>query len=115
MKLQLQGQTVRVRLGEREATELLAGGEVKDATATALGSWSRELALGDGAALSRTAAGAWRLVLPALEFRAFAAARPRRDGMDVKVPGPEGSELSVVIEIDVREGRRLRVAADTAS
>lgn len=115
MKLRIQGQEIRVRLGECEAGQLLGGEELTDATLTPFGAWRRQLALGDAAGLSMPAPGTWRLLLPAAEFRAFAAQRPRRDGLALDFGAAGPADLHVVVEIDARESRRHQLAAPIAS
>lgn len=115
MKLQLEGQSARVRLGEAELDRLLAGGRLSDVTSTPLGSWERSLRLGPGAALESTAPGSWALVLPEQAFRAFAGERPRRDGFELALPAGDGGLFRLSVEVDVRESRRRQVGGATAS
>jgi hypothetical protein len=111
MKVQVQGQSIRIRLGEAELDLLLAGETLSDATLTPMGDWQRLLALGPAVALERPSPGCWALVLPEQAFRAFAGERPRRDGFELVLPAAGGTSLQLSVEVDVRESRRRQAGA----
>jgi hypothetical protein len=93
MKIQLDGQSLRLRIGEDELARLL-GGEAVD-TATAL---SPQVVL------------RWRLLLcDSEDFAAFANARPRRDGLHFHWTDTGADPLQVSVEIDVRDSHRRGV------
>lgn len=111
MKIQLDGQRLRLRIGEDELARLL-GGEAVDA-ATALSPqrvlrWRLLLCdietpclLADPEAL--------RVRLPREDFTAFANARPRRDGLHFDWAMIGADPLRVTVEIDVRDSHRRGV------
>ncbi len=106
MKLQLEGQSARIRLGEAELDRLLADEPLAEHVKTPLGVWEWRTVLGDGASLTCEAPGRWLLTIPGSGFRAFAAERPRRDGFAMDLAVPDAGPLQVRIEVDVRESRR---------
>lgn len=112
MKLQLEGQSARIRLGEAELDRLLAGEPQAEDVKTPLGVWGWRAVLGNGASLTCEAPGRWLLTIPGSEFRAFAAERPRRDGFVMDLAVPDAGPLQVSIEVDVRESRRRQVRGD---
>lgn len=114
MKLQLEGQSARIRLGEAELDQLLAGEALADRVKTPLGAWQWSLVLGGHAGLTRPAPGEWQLALPDAAFRAFSAERPRRDGFTLDVSVPDAAPLQVSVEVDVRESRRRQAATAAA-
>ncbi len=114
MKLQLEGQSARLRLGEAELDHLLAGEVLTERTATPLGSWDWHLALGGEGGLTCPVPGRWLLTLPDQAFRAFSAERPRRDGFVLDLSAPDTVPLQVSVEVDVRESRRRQAAAATS-
>ncbi len=111
MKLQVQGQTVRLRLSEQDLQTLLSRGECADRSALGpLGDWSRVLQLADiEHAECEQRGGEWSLRIPRAAFAAFAAERPRRDGLQFELwPEDPARALRVSVEIDVRDSTRQR-------
>jgi hypothetical protein len=111
MKIQLDGQSLRLRIGEDELARLL-GGDTVDA-ATALSSqlvlrW--RLLLCDIEAPNLIAGpDVLRVRLPREDFVAFASARPRRDGLHFEWAETGADPLRVSVEIDVRDSHRRGV------
>ena len=107
MKLQVQGQAVRVRLSEDELAELLDQGRCSDVTSLGmLGRWQRDLMLVPCLVGGLGTEGAtWSLRVPRAAFEAFASERPRRDGFVLPAGGCAGLDLT--IEVDVRDSRKL--------
>lgn len=114
MKIQLDGQSLRLRIGEDELARLLGGDTVDAATS-----------------LSARIALRWRLQLSAIEapvlladadvlcvrlsrdaFEAFASDRPRRDGLHFHWADTGADPLQVTVEIDVRDSHRRGVRRD---
>ena len=111
MKVQLEGQTMRLRIVEDELARLLDGDAVDAATS-----------------LSPQVVLHWRLLLCNIEapsliadadvlcvrlsrdaFKAFASARPRRDGLHFDWTDTGAEPLQVTVEIDVRDSHRRGV------
>ena len=111
MKIQLQGQSLRVRLSEADVETLLTVGHCDDVTTIAgLGHWRRRLWLGESAQLLLSATDdLWQLVVSKKDFTEFVATRPRRDGLQIELAGEGESEaLEISIEVDLRDARRRR-------
>ncbi len=106
MKLQVQGQAVRIRLSEDELGSLLMHGRCSDVTSLGeLGCWQRELVLVPSLAGGLVAEGdAWCLQVPRAAFEAFASERPRRDGF--LMPAGTCAGLDITVEVDVRDSRK---------
>jgi hypothetical protein len=111
MKLQLEGQSARVRLAEAELDRLLAGDALRGLVKTPLGAWAWSLVLGGEASLACPVPGEWRVTAPEADFRAFTSERPRRDGFTLELPVPDSAPLQVSLEVDVRDSRRRQVAS----
>ncbi len=111
MKIQLDGQSLRLRIGEDELAHLLGGGNVGTETALSPQTLLRwRLQLYDIAAPSLVAdAGVLCVRLPRVAFEAFASARPRRDGLDFDWADTGTGPLRVTVEIDVRDSHRRGV------
>jgi len=111
MKLQIEGQKLRVRIDEDELATLLAGGMLESrtqfATAFALRCALR-LAPGTDVALTGTA-DAWRVDLPDAAVRGHAARLPTREGLRFALPGKgDGDMLELLFDVDVRDSVRRR-------
>lgn len=106
MKLQVQGQSVRIRLSEDELAALLSEGQYSDVTSLgSLGGWQRSVMLVPSLAGGLAIEGrTWSLHVPRAAFEAFAGQRPRRDGF--VLPGGDCAGLEITIEVDVRDSRR---------
>lgn len=111
MKIQLDGQSLRLRIGEDELARLL-GGEAVD-TATALSPqvvlrWRLLLCDIEVPGLL-SGPDVLRVRLPREDFAAFANARPRRDGLHFHWTDTGADPLQVSVEIDVRDSHRRGV------
>ena len=109
MKLQIEGQALRLRLSEAELDTVLALGQLENRIACPNGHVAtRQLALIDGAGEPslRGDLMALHIDLPRAAFADFAAERPRRDGF-----GFSGAGLEVSVEVDVRDSRRHQVGS----
>lgn len=114
MKVQLDGQHLRLRIDEDELTHLLAGNTVTMQTNFA-GCFEVDAALHvDGRALPALEgdAGGWRFILPEDEVRALMTRLPTRDGLIWTLSsGPQALELR--FDVDVRDSaRRMRDRKD---
>jgi hypothetical protein len=106
MKLQVDGDQLRLRLTEAELARLGVDGELEQAVPCPDGTAVRyRLRLLETAATAACAGNLMDLlvVLPRGAFLAFAAERPRRDGFAFAC-GP----LRVTVEVDVRDSHRVR-------
>ncbi|MBX3711845.1 MAG: hypothetical protein KF800_07790 [Lysobacter sp.] len=111
MKIQLDGQSLRLRIGEDELARLLGGDAVDAATTLSPQIALRwRLLLCDIAAPElRAAPEALCVRLPREAFEAFASARPRRDGLHFDWTDTGADPLQVTVEIDVRDSHRRGV------
>ena len=115
MKLQLDGQHLRLRIDEDELSRLLAGDVVVARTRFA-GRFAVDATLRIDDRVAPTLEGGiddWRFVLPAGEVRALAARLPTRDGLGWML-SPGADALEVRFDVDVRDSaRRLRDRKDS--
>lgn len=106
MKLQIQSNTLRLRIDERELADLLAGKTLELALQWQ-GASLLELQVMLASALHFSARGAaWRMQLPDDALRAYAEALPRRDALSLRL----ADELTLDFEVDVRDSLRERGA-----
>lgn len=106
MKLQLDGDRLRLRLSEAELTQLSQEGALRQRWRCPDGdSADCRLSLRDEAGEGHCEGNLMdmRIMLPREAFLAFAAERPRRDGFAFDC-GP----LKVLVEVDVRDSHRVR-------
>ncbi len=100
MKLRLRGNSLRLRLTQREVNDLVAIGAVEERTAFgphALLSYA--IAVGEGSAVSASFdAGAIRVTVPLAEARAWATSD--RVGIEGEQATAEGEPLRLLIEKD---------------
>ncbi len=114
MKLQIDGQKLRVRVDEEEFGQLLGGAAVEARTHFA-DAFVIDVALRTTAAQEpgfEGQANEWRIRLPATDLHAHAARLPTRDGLRYRLAGKDASEpLELLFDVDVRDSvkrRRLR-------
>lgn len=110
MRVQLQGQSLRLRIDEAELAELLAGGTVENATRWPDGRNERQqLALAAQYGWRR-GDGSWRMELSDTAVRELAARLPSRDGLSFELALPGAGVLDVLFDVDVRDSVRQRHA-----
>jgi hypothetical protein len=111
MKLQLEGQNLRIRIGEEELARLLGGQAIEVVTQCAdvfAVRCSLALTSVDAASLSGSPAD-WRVALPEAEVRRHASVLPTRDGLHFVLPGArEEDNLQLLFDVDVRDSVRQR-------
>ena len=111
MKLQIEGQHLRVRIDEQELAQLLAGRAVEAGTQFADAfsiRYSLELTPADAATLSGVPT-AWRIAIPEAQARQHAALLPTREGLRFVLPGAdEQASLQLLFDVDVRDSARQR-------
>lgn len=111
MKVQLQHQSVRVRVDEDELARLLAGQTLSNLTRLgAAPPWALLIVLGAQDAASIDCEGhAPRIVLPAALITAYSGRLPCRDGVAFHIE--QGHEaLHLQFDVDVRDSIRQRGA-----
>jgi len=111
MKLQIEGQHLRVRIGEDELAQLLAGKQVRASTQFAGAftmSCTLRLSTGDEARLEG-ASDAWVIDVPEAAARAHAERLPSREGLSFTLDGNSaGDALELLFDVDVRDSVRQR-------
>ncbi|MEV8518858.1 hypothetical protein ABZR86_03565 [Dyella marensis] len=108
MKVQLQDQTLRLRIDEAELAQLLDGASVGNRTQWPDGRVEEHrLVLGQAHGWQRDADG-WQVMLGDAEVRAFVARLPSRDGLEIALPVPGGAPLQLLFDVDVRDSVRHR-------
>lgn len=104
MKLQIEDQSLRVRIGEQELAALLAGQDLEMRTEFAGAfAMSCRLSLGATASLSGSAQ-AWHIVLPRQAVEAHVERLPTREGLRFQL----GEALELLFDVDVRDSVRQR-------
>ena len=111
MKLQIEGQSLRVRIGEDELARLMAGDAIASSTrfaeAFAL-TCTLRLGAGDDACFSGPP-DAWLIELPQGKVRDHAQRLPTREGLKFILAGTgEGAALELLFDVDVRDSVRRR-------
>lgn len=111
MKVQLQQQSVRVRVDEDELARLLAGQTLSNLTRLGTAPpWALLIVLGaQGAATLEYEGHAPRIVLPSALLTAYSERLPCRDGLSFHLE--QGHEpLKLQFDVDVRDSIRQRGA-----
>ena len=110
MKVQLQDQSVRLRLDEAELACLLAGESVENMTRFGgIEGWGMAVSLHGGEQPVLLDGGTFcRLVLPRGAVEALAARLPCRDGLAFDLTLEDGSQLRLQFDVDVRDSVRQR-------
>lgn len=110
MKVQLQGQALRLRIDEAELARLLAGETLCNETHWPDGrAGTQRLALAAQHGWQREASG-WRMELADAPVRDLAARLPSRDGLELELPAPDGAPpLQLRFDVDVRDSARRRL------
>lgn len=110
MKLQIQGQGVRLRIDEAELARLLAGETILNSTRFAperIFTQSLALHTGDLPLLGPEADG-WALRLPRAAVDDYVLRLPCRDALAFELPLPGDASLSLRFEVDVRDSLQAR-------
>jgi len=109
MRVQLEAQSLRLRIDEAELARLLAGEAVENRTQLPDGRIdSQRLQLGPDLAWQREH-DAWQLVLPATDVRALSERLPSRAGLQFAMSVPGAQALQILFDIDVRDSARKRL------
>lgn len=108
MKVQLQGQSLRLRIGEDELARLLAGERVENATTAGVGAILRHrLRMVAGDVPTFDAEQAWDFGLPEAAVRDYVSRLPCRDALEFTLPCSD-TALMLSFEVDVRDSVRRR-------
>ena len=108
MKVQLQGQSLRLRIDEDELARLLGGADVANATRAGGAVLRHAVRLEPGDAPLFTADGdGWCFGLPEAALRDYVARLPCRDALAFTL-GEGGAALALAFEVDVRDSVRHR-------
>lgn len=111
MKLQIEGQNLRVRIGEEELARLLEGEAIVARTAFARAFAMRcTIRLGpDDVAHVAGQSDDWQIEIPEVAVREHAQRLPTREGLSFVLAGPnEGEALELLFDVDVRDSVRQR-------
>ncbi|GAB1596387.1 hypothetical protein [Lysobacter claricitrinus] len=106
MKVQFDGDEVRVRLTRAEFDSLRDGARLRVRLDWPRGAWSLAVAVADAFALNGEG-GDVDVVLPRADLDDLASRLPARDGLHYMVDRPDGA-LALRIEVDLHDGRARR-------
>jgi hypothetical protein len=110
MKLQVHGQSLRLRIDEAELTRLLAGETILNTTTLGAGQiFSQSLDLQELAVPElETTVGRWVLRLPRAVVDDYVLRLPCREALAFELPLPGNASLSLRFEVDVRDSLQAR-------
>ncbi|MBJ6978272.1 hypothetical protein [Luteimonas sp. MC1895] len=108
MKVQLQGQSLRLRIDEDELARLLDGGVVANETRAPGAALGHFLRIVEGAAATfAVGSDGWHIGLPDEDLRGYVSGLPSRDALEFTLGGGDAA-LALVFEVDVRDSVRRR-------
>lgn len=116
MRVQLEGQSLRLRVDEDELARLLQGGSADNRTSLPDGQVQlQQLSLAPRIGWRREE-GVWHVSLPEVEVRALSARLPAREGLQFSLSTPSGETLRLLFDVDVRDSarKRLRPSGDAS-
>lgn len=109
MRVQLESQTLRLRIDETELSQLLAGGIAENRTRLPDGRHEiQQIRLASQVGWQRKDTH-WCIELPDAEVRALSARLPSRDGLHFDLPTPDEGMLHILFDVDVRDSARKRL------
>ncbi|RDS81025.1 hypothetical protein DWU99_18415 [Dyella psychrodurans] len=107
--MQLEAQTLRLRVDEAELAQLLSGSVTENRTQLPDGRTEiQQLQLAASPHWQRNDA-TWLIGLPEWEVRALSERLPSREGLQFDLPTPSGGTLQVLFDVDVRDSTRRRM------
>jgi len=111
MKLQIQGQHLRLRIDELELAALRDGATLENTTCFGAVAWRLSLRLtkADHTSL-RTGVDECALEIPGRLVEAYAAGLPCREGLALSLRAEGGPPIAVTLEVDIRDSVRSRGA-----
>lgn len=112
MKLQVEGQHLRLRISEKELAVLLDGGAVDNLTTLGEDDHiGQRLMLADSEQPSLdTRPMPWQLRLPRAAVTAYAKRLPTREGLHFHLPRTATDVLELQFDVDVRDSVRQRLS-----
>lgn len=109
MRVQLEEQSLRLRVDEAELARLLAGGTAENRTQLPDGRLeTQQLKLAPHLGWRRDE-GTWQIELPETDVRALSERLPSREGLRFELPSHNGNALQLMFDVDVRDSARKRV------
>jgi hypothetical protein len=108
MRVQLERQTLRLRIDETELAQLLAGGVAENRTCLPDGRTEIQRVRLGRLAWQRDDA-CWHIELPDDDVRALSARLPSREGLQFKLSTQDGNDLQILFDVDVRDSARKRL------
>lgn len=110
MKVQMQGQSLRVRISEAELARLLAGEAIDNLTRLPGGECCRHevRVVGGDEPTLLAGEGGWTLSLSRGQLDPYVARLPCREGLAFRLAVGIGPDLEVDFEVDVRDSVRSR-------
>lgn len=110
MKVQMQDQSLRIRISEAELARLQSGETIGNVTRLpGHAGHHQAVQLVDGDEPSLVSTGErWIYQLPRHQLDSYVGRLPCRDALTARLPVGEGMDLSVDFEVDVRDSVRSR-------
>jgi hypothetical protein len=109
MRVQLEAQTLRLRIDEAELAQLLAGSVAENRTQLPDGRTEiQQLRLASHLNWQRHDA-TWHIGLPESDVRALSERLPSREGLHFDLSITGGGSLQVLFDVDVRDSTRQRM------
>jgi hypothetical protein len=113
MRVQMEGQTLRLRVDEAELARLLSGGFAENCTLLPDGRVEiQRIRVADTLAWRREDA-IWNIDIPQADVRALSDRLPSRDGLRFDFRASTAQTLEVLFDVDVRDSARRRLHKTT--
>jgi hypothetical protein len=113
MRVQMEGQTLRLRVDEAELARLLSGGFAENCTHLPDGRTEiQRIRLADALAWRRENA-IWNIDIPEADLRALSDRLPSREGLRFDLRASTTHSLEVLFDVDVRDSARRRFHKST--
>jgi hypothetical protein len=109
MRVQLEGQTLRLRIDEDELARLLEGGSADNRTSLPDGHIELQQVSLSPRIEWRREGTVLHICLPESEVRALSERLPTRDGLQFALSTPSGETLQILFDVDVRDSARRRL------
>ena len=113
MRVQLEGQTLRLRIDEAELAQMLDGGVAENRTCLPDGRIETQQVRLAGQLGWQRDDSHWRVDLPDPDVRALGARLPSREGVHFDLSTPHGNVLRIQFDVDVRDSARKRLFKST--
>lgn len=109
MRVQLEGQNLRLRIDEDELARLLEGGSADNRTSLPDGHIELQQVSLSPRIEWRREGPVLHICLPEPEVRALSERLPARDGLQFSLSTPSGETLQILFDVDVRDSARKRL------